>query len=137
MLRRPPRSTRTDTRFPYATLFRADNLIEQRRNPLQAFGLSSLVKARQRPHFLIIAGSQRNVVELTPAFPVGQPSLRNQCLLCRAVPTLTLQHFVFKPSAPPMGLLNGSGLLLCVYVIARVDIFCSRTLMICPSGSIH
>src|SRR3546814_8184746 len=26
MIRRPPRSTRTDTLFPYATLFRSDNL---------------------------------------------------------------------------------------------------------------
>src|SRR3546814_11810306 len=26
MIRRPPRSTRTDTRFPYTTLFRTDDL---------------------------------------------------------------------------------------------------------------
>src|SRR3546814_2341896 len=26
MIRRPPRSTRTDTRFPYTTLFRSDDL---------------------------------------------------------------------------------------------------------------
>src|SRR3546814_11386542 len=27
MIRRPPRSTRTDTLFPYTTLFRSDNLL--------------------------------------------------------------------------------------------------------------
>src|SRR3546814_5244853 len=29
MLRRPPRSTRTDTLFPYASLFRSDEPVEQ------------------------------------------------------------------------------------------------------------
>src|SRR3546814_17438786 len=29
MIRRPPRSTRTDTLFPYTTLFRSDTLVEQ------------------------------------------------------------------------------------------------------------
>src|SRR3546814_19927057 len=30
MIRRPPRSTRTDTLFPYTTLFRSDDCCEQR-----------------------------------------------------------------------------------------------------------
>src|SRR3546814_4636913 len=29
MIRRPPRSTRTDTLFPYTTLFRSDNVLGQ------------------------------------------------------------------------------------------------------------
>src|SRR3546814_11730189 len=33
MIRRPPRSTRTDTLFPYTTLFRSGDLEEQRRAP--------------------------------------------------------------------------------------------------------
>src|SRR3546814_8888165 len=33
MIRRPPRSTRTDTLFPYTTLFRSDG-VEQRRHGL-------------------------------------------------------------------------------------------------------
>src|SRR3546814_2207427 len=28
LMRRPPRSTRTDTRFPYTTLFRSDTTVE-------------------------------------------------------------------------------------------------------------
>src|SRR3546814_1906769 len=31
MLRRPPRSTRTDTLFPYTTLFRSDDVVALRR----------------------------------------------------------------------------------------------------------
>src|SRR3546814_12195292 len=38
MLRRPPRSTRTDTLFPYTTLFRSNGLA--RTNPLLAFVLT-------------------------------------------------------------------------------------------------
>src|SRR3546814_4612284 len=30
MIRRPPRSTRTDTLFPYTTLFRSGHVVEQR-----------------------------------------------------------------------------------------------------------
>src|SRR3546814_19519314 len=30
IIRRPPRSTRTDTRFPYTTLFRSDHVIDRR-----------------------------------------------------------------------------------------------------------
>src|SRR3546814_1600403 len=30
MIRRPPRSTRTDTLFPYTTLFRSDHLLDRR-----------------------------------------------------------------------------------------------------------
>src|SRR3546814_7591921 len=33
MIRRPPRSTRTDTLFPYTTLFRSDGAALQRRSP--------------------------------------------------------------------------------------------------------
>src|SRR3546814_9582570 len=33
MIRRPPRSTRTDTLFPYTTLFRSLRIIETRREP--------------------------------------------------------------------------------------------------------
>src|SRR3546814_14004991 len=30
MIRRPPRSTRTDTRFPYTTLFRSEAVVDRR-----------------------------------------------------------------------------------------------------------
>src|SRR3546814_6546673 len=34
MIRRPPRSTRTDTLFPYTTLFRSAARADQRRDPV-------------------------------------------------------------------------------------------------------
>src|SRR3546814_6445388 len=38
MLRRPPRSTRTDTRFPYTTLFRAPTTVRRRPRDLRRRG---------------------------------------------------------------------------------------------------
>src|SRR3546814_7461375 len=40
MIRRPPRSTRTDTLFPYTTLFRSRDLIAYTKQA-QSFGLTS------------------------------------------------------------------------------------------------
>src|SRR3546814_8616696 len=37
MIRRPPRSTRTDTLFPYTTLFRSHQDLDPRRHRAQAF----------------------------------------------------------------------------------------------------
>src|SRR3546814_2663566 len=36
MIRRPPRSTRTDTLFPYTTLFRSPTAAHDKRNPFPA-----------------------------------------------------------------------------------------------------
>src|SRR3546814_2334670 len=44
MIRRPPRSTRTDTRFPYTTLFRSDLLIIAERD--QIIGVGGVLVAR-------------------------------------------------------------------------------------------
>src|SRR3546814_14064440 len=44
MLRRPPRSTRTDTRFPYTTLFRSEDLL-----PFSDEGLIRAVHALRTP----------------------------------------------------------------------------------------
>src|SRR3546814_9105472 len=38
MIRRPPRSTRTDTLFPYTTLFRSNGSIEPQQRPGRAWG---------------------------------------------------------------------------------------------------
>src|SRR3546814_5947050 len=38
MIRRPPRSTRTDTLFPYTTLFRSHTRRDRRRQPTRATG---------------------------------------------------------------------------------------------------
>src|SRR3546814_10992706 len=41
MIRRPPRSTRTDTPFPYTTLFRSGGLKESRRRLPEEFSLDA------------------------------------------------------------------------------------------------
>src|SRR3546814_10719192 len=79
MIRRPPRSTRTDTLFPYTTLFRSIILIQNRIEVLQgiAHGVDAVVvveslefqqgDAIQRPRRLIeeIAGrSEEHTSEL-------------------------------------------------------------------------
>src|SRR3546814_41142 len=46
MIRRPPRSTRTDTLFPYTTLFRSDLGIERHNGDLR---LASLDRVQHRP----------------------------------------------------------------------------------------
>src|SRR3546814_6183189 len=51
MIRRPPRSTRIDTLFPYTTLFRSSFLVEQRREllddrPAQLLGIHDRHRAR-------------------------------------------------------------------------------------------
>src|SRR3546814_10254895 len=54
MIRRPPRSTRTDTLFPYTTLFRSSGGIEQRFASIESGGrdaarLHEVGKADRRP----------------------------------------------------------------------------------------
>src|SRR3546814_19451793 len=43
MIRRPPRSTRTDTLFPYTTLFRSDRFVGEHRAVDAIFDLGDLV----------------------------------------------------------------------------------------------
>src|SRR3546814_2530964 len=55
MIRRPPRSTRTDTRVPYTTLFRS------RRSRSAATGLSGMIVRPRRVHgFPFKHGQSRN-----------------------------------------------------------------------------
>src|SRR3546814_2365357 len=58
MIRRPPRSTRTDTLFPYTTLFRSDDQRprphqdhrgDHRRAPPVAVGIAAEIPAAERP----------------------------------------------------------------------------------------
>src|SRR3546814_3825942 len=49
MIRRPPRSTRTDTLFPYTTLFRSRNAVSFR-PPLQTTHVKNAVLVQDRGH---------------------------------------------------------------------------------------
>src|SRR3546814_2882394 len=67
MIRRPPRSTRTDTLFPYTTLFRSDGIIHWRTDlaASKAYwhgwfeGMSDAFLNADAPKMLVIAGMDR------------------------------------------------------------------------------
>src|SRR3546814_2702972 len=46
MIRRPPRSTRPDTLFPYTTLFRSPTDADEIRSPMHGMGLDGLINGR-------------------------------------------------------------------------------------------
>src|SRR3546814_8455404 len=58
MIRRPPRSTRTDTLFPYTTLFRSQGVAKPIPN-----GRRRTIGDNERPRPSIRAGDARNEVE--------------------------------------------------------------------------
>src|SRR3546814_5452217 len=73
MIRRPPRSTRTDTLFPYTTLFRSvAALIEQKAVGLELVGLAAVRGARQKAQCAVVAEQPRwhAVVETDIAGPL-------------------------------------------------------------------
>src|SRR3546814_4904951 len=65
MIRRPPRSTRTDTLFPYTTLFRSGGVIHESRIGVAFPGTSGKVDAD--PCFWILRGTP--TLPTTPATP--------------------------------------------------------------------
>src|SRR3546814_1939992 len=71
MIRRPPRSTRTDTLFPYTTLFRSDDLRHQPR-PVDA------VHRRQR--------------DLAPRLFVAEQSLHHRLRIVEAAVDRSEEH---------------------------------------------
>src|SRR3546814_16284289 len=50
MIRRPPRSTRTDTLFPYTTLFRSHQPVQKIAEQLRALGMAASVGVAQDFH---------------------------------------------------------------------------------------
>src|SRR3546814_13489566 len=59
MIRRPPRSTRTDTLFPYTTLFRSLYAVDHRRDDLQEIGRDRRGRPVQQVHRVKIEGQRR------------------------------------------------------------------------------
>src|SRR3546814_9039541 len=63
MIRRPPRSTRTDTLFPYTTLFRSRHQHERaRRKVYSAIGIAAWVS--HEPSDIVRTRSEENTSEL-------------------------------------------------------------------------
>src|SRR3546814_8098287 len=50
MIRRPPRATRTDTLFPYTTLFRSDHAVEVEEHAVAQANIEAVVAVERRPH---------------------------------------------------------------------------------------
>src|SRR3546814_7885582 len=78
MIRRPPRSTRTDTLFPYTTLFRSGRALEQRLHHHRAVGQLRMAVAVAQPVerpdlYRALARHQRafdqNILGLAPIGP--------------------------------------------------------------------
>src|SRR3546814_21178940 len=67
MIRRPPRSTRTDTLFPYTTLFRSVRI--QRVDLQLRYGVVDAARAVQRGHVVVGHGQ---VGADAPRFAAGQ-----------------------------------------------------------------
>src|SRR3546814_3329461 len=68
MIRRPPRSTRTDTLFPYTTLFRSHMLLNLQHPVLAAVAPAQMLK----PHFMDFVtksdvGPKKPVIEVRNA----------------------------------------------------------------------
>src|SRR3546814_11493206 len=68
MIRRPPRSTRTDTLFPYTTLFRSQQLVLRHVQPLSHSEQNHAMPALRDPMALrmdkVVGGFQRTAVAL-------------------------------------------------------------------------
>src|SRR3546814_12855166 len=69
MIRRPPRSTRTDTLFPYTTLFRSPSRLRQRvaaeaARIMRESGITDAASARQRAATRLAASAPHDLPEL-------------------------------------------------------------------------
>src|SRR3546814_15574011 len=89
MLRRPPRSTRTDTLFPYTTLFRSDAVeaLHALRDQRAAFGVPAgfvavgEVRGKLRAQEAFVdrrRAQQQRVARLVAQFAGDQPRLADQ-----------------------------------------------------------
>src|SRR3546814_4417455 len=66
MIRRPPRSTRTDTLFPYTTLFRSRTVVHSGQRPPAPTAALGETAGMASP-FLYFAGSRLSQAELSAA----------------------------------------------------------------------
>src|SRR3546814_20255940 len=75
MIRRPPRSTRTDTLFPYTTLFRSNEVeiaIAPDRLTAHDIGLNELAQRLQTLNFSVSAGEIEDGGRRLRVQPVGE-----------------------------------------------------------------
>src|SRR3546814_9726850 len=76
MIRRPPRSTRTDTLFPYTTLFRSNGvkasiMLEETGLPYEAHLVDIMENESHLPEFLALNPNGKIPAIIDPGGPVG------------------------------------------------------------------
>src|SRR3546814_21000297 len=74
MIRRPPRSTRTDTLFPYTTLFRSTALLVEAERMQPAVGLAAIAEIIDI-FDMTVAGRQPGLRRRQPGIDVAGPRL--------------------------------------------------------------
>src|SRR3546814_9819943 len=90
MIRRPPRSTRTDTLFPYTTLFRSRERVHQPGQPGELGLLEAGAHAARVPERTVVAGlvvvadEQRTDASRAVALP-GQPAAHDHLLAAAGI----------------------------------------------------
>src|SRR3546814_8051150 len=78
MIRRPPRSTRTDTLVPYTTLFRSDETAERR------MMLATTGAEEEKPRTVVTADELQAAQRLVRRVPVGESVVEAILALVRA-----------------------------------------------------
>src|SRR3546814_8520527 len=78
MIRRPPRSTRTDTLFPYTTLFRSRKRDETHQVKLESLGVTRFTEKSRRAQKSENADRQIDVEHPTPGQIVGEPAAKRR-----------------------------------------------------------
>src|SRR3546814_5988520 len=135
MIRRPPVSTRTDTRFPYTTLFRSVTGLVS--------GLASLLKSRKvtvldghgRLHAgrkVSVSGGQSGDVELTADAVVLAPGS-----LPRTIPgfevdgkvVMTSDEVLSMPEVPKRAAIIGGGVIGCEFASMMSDLGTEITIL--------
>src|SRR3546814_9594106 len=93
MIRRPPRSTRTDTLFPYTTLFRS---------PWSRVALAEMTAAKGKGASPISRLAEAVLFATQPADcnPFGSRSLPDQDISNAAIADLSLRSMTGSPGAP-------------------------------------
>src|SRR3546814_17936562 len=123
MIRRPPRSTRTDTLFPYTTLFRSLGLVEiarqrDRRMPRAAHRLHLLDRIGEQflVRFMLIGElvdeARISAVLEQPPHEIGEQILLPDHRRVDAAPVIVLPHQPFVPPGAP--------------AVKRLELACAR-----------
>src|SRR3546814_11395857 len=97
MIRRPPRSTRTDTHFPYTTLFRSVD--RQDRDPESTLAFARQMIALRREHAALRTGTLTFVDAPEPLLAFERAADDGQRLLC----VLNLGHASVDWTPPDTG----------------------------------